>query len=177
MNRAKTPSAHIEVIPPEPGQQSILANLLALYMHDFSEFYDLEIGADGRFEYASLPLYWSEPGRHPFLVRVEGKWAGFVLVKRGSEVSGDETVWDMAEFFVLRGYRRQGIGTRIAHQVWWRLPGPWEVRVMESNASARDFWAHAISTFTSQLTHPDQLESRGTCWKVFTFESPPTSTP
>jgi len=177
MNRTKTPSAHIEVIPAGPEQQSILANLLALYMHDFSEFYDLEIGADGRFEYSSLPLYWSEPGRHPFLVRVQSKLAGFVLVKRGSEVSGNETVWDMAEFFVLRGYRRQGIGTQIAHEVWRLFPGPWEVRVMRSNVSAQDFWARAISAFTGEATHPVQLESRGTCWKVFVFESPATSTP
>jgi len=52
-----------------------------LYAHDFSEFYDLEIGANGRFGYSSLPLYWSEPGRHPFLVWVEGQLAGLLLIK------------------------------------------------------------------------------------------------
>ncbi len=177
MNRAKTPFAHIEVIPAGSEQQSILANLLALYMHDFSEFYDLEIGTDGRFDYTSLPLYWSERGWHPFLVHVQSKLAGCVLVKRGSELSGNETVWDMAEFFVLRRYRRQGIGTQIAHRVWRLFPGPWEVRAMQSNVSAHDFWARAVSAFTGEATHPVQLESRGACWKVFCFESPPTSTP
>ena len=89
----------------------------------------------------SLPLYWSEPGRHPFLMKAEGKLAGFVLVKKGSEISRNEKVWDMAEFFVLRGYRRRGIGTRVAHEVWRRFPGLWEVRVMEANVSAHYFWA------------------------------------
>jgi predicted acetyltransferase len=171
MERAEKPSAHIEVIPARPEQELILANLLELYAHDFSEFHELELGSDGRFGYGSLPLYWSEPGRHPFLVWVEGKLAGLILVKRGSEVSGDETVWDVAEFFVLRGYRRRGIGTQIAHEVWRRFPGPWEVRVMESNIVARDFWAHAISTLTGQAMEPVRLEKDGQSWTLFSFES------
>jgi predicted acetyltransferase len=171
MERAEKPFAHIEVIPARPEQELILANLLESYAHDFSEFHELELGSDGRFGYGGLPLYWSEPGRHPFLVWVEGKLAGLILVKRGSGVSGDETVWDVAEFFVLRGYRRRGIGTQIAHEVWRRFPGLWEVRVMESNIVARDFWAHAISTLTGQTIQPVRVEKDGQSWTLFSFES------
>lgn len=171
IERSEKSSAHIEVIPARPEQEPILANLLELYAHDFSEFLCLELGTDGKFGYSSLPLYWAEDGRHPFLVRVDGKLAGLVLVKRGSEVSGGETVWDMAEFFVLRGYRRRGIGTQIAHEVWRRFPGAWEVRVMESNAPASDFWAHAISVLTGEAIQPIRVEKDGKCWTLFSFES------
>ncbi len=171
IERAEKPSAHVEVIPARPEQEPILANLLELYAHDFSEFRDLELGSDGRFGYSCLPLYWSEPGRHPFLVWVEGKLAGLILVKRGSEVSGHETVWDVAEFFVLRGYRRRGIGTEIAHEVWRRFPGLWEVRVMETNVSALDFWAHAISILTGEAIQPVRVEKDGKWWALFSFES------
>ena len=116
-------SPHLEVIAAGPEQMPILANLLELYAHDFSEFRNLEIGEDGRFGYRALPLYWSEPDRHPFLLKMAGKLAGLVLVKKGSQVSGDHAVWDMAEFFVLRGCRRRGNGTRAAHEVWRRFPG------------------------------------------------------
>jgi acetyltransferase (GNAT) family protein len=104
-------SKAIEVIQAEPEQKSILANLLDLYAHDFSEFHDVAIGEDGRFGYDSLPLYWSDPDRYPFLVRSDGQLAGLVLVKKGSGVFGNQAVWDMAEFFVIRGCRRRGIGT------------------------------------------------------------------
>lgn len=167
----RTPVAHVEVIPAAAEQQPILANLLELYAHDFSEFHNLDLGPDGRFGYKHLPLYWSEPGRHPFLVRADGKLAGFVFVKRGSEVSGDETVWDMAEFFVVRGYRRRGIGTEIAHEVWKRFPGRWEVRVMQSNDAARHFWRRAISTFTGEAIHSVSVEIGGKCWTLFSFHS------
>jgi len=168
---AKPPST-IELIPASREQSPILANLLELYAHDFSDFHRIELGADGRFGYSSLPLYWSEPGRHPFLVRIDGRLAGFAFVKRGSEMSGNENVWDMAEFFVARGYRRRGVGTQIAHKVWKRFPGSWEVRVMQANASALNFWTHAISTFAGVVIHPVSVEKDGERWTLFAFESP-----
>jgi predicted acetyltransferase len=161
----------IEVVPASREQSPILANLLELYAHDFSEFHGIALGEDGRFGYKSLPLYWSEPGRHPFLVKIDGKLAGFVLVKRGSEISGKENVWDVAEFFVVRGHRRRGFGTQIAHDVWKRFSGAWEVRVMHANVSALHFWEHAISTFGVEVIHPVDVEKDGERWSLFSFES------
>lgn len=44
---AEKPAAHIELIFATPEQQPILANLLELYIHDFSEFHDVELEPDG----------------------------------------------------------------------------------------------------------------------------------
>jgi len=163
--------APLEVIPASPNQEPILDNLLQLYAHDFSEFHDVDLAPDGRFVYKNLPLYWREPNRHPLLLRWEGKLAGFVFVKKGSEISGKKFVWDMAEFFVLRAYRRHGLGTAAAHQVWRRFPGPWEVRVMESNVAAHQFWARAVETFAGSSFGSVSVERGGERWHVFSFES------
>jgi predicted acetyltransferase len=168
---AEKPSARLEIIPAAPEQEPIVANLLELYAHDFSEFRDLVLGADGRFGYRDLSLYWRDLNRHPFLVRMDGNLAGAVLVKRGSEISGNESVWDMAEFFVVRGYRRRGIGTEIAHEVWRQFPGQWEVRVTQTNHSAHLFWEHAITAFAGQAIHSTRVEKNGECWHLFSFES------
>jgi predicted acetyltransferase len=166
------PFAYVAVIPATAEQEPVLANLFQLYAHDFSEILDLPLQGDGRFGgYKDLPLYWSEPGRHPFLVWVDGKLAGFVLVKKGSEFSGNQNVWDMAEFFVIRAYRRRGVGNQIAHEVWRRFPGMWEVRVMEANVSPRRFWERAISGFTGPAIQPVRLEKAGEGWDIFSFES------
>ena len=167
----ETASPHLQVIPAAAEQEPVLSNLLELYAHDFSEFRNLDIGEDGRFGYRSLPLYWSEPDRHPFLVRMDGKLAGLALVKRGSEVSGNDAVWDMAEFFVIRGCRRRGIGTQAAHKVWRRFPGLWEIRVMQANVSAQHFWAGAISIFMGEVIHAVQIEHADEYWSLFSFES------
>jgi|ERR1017187_941042 predicted acetyltransferase len=164
-------SVGIEVVSASLEHQSIVANLLELYVHDFSEFHPVELGEDGRFGYPDLPLYWSESSRHPFLVTVDGKLAGFAFVRKGSRVVADQNVWDMAEFFVLRGYRRSGTGTRVAHEVLRRFSGQWEVRVLQANVSARQFWQHAISAFTGDEVHSSSFEQNGETWRLFSFES------
>jgi len=169
------PAAHIEVIAAAREQEPVLANLLELYAHDFSEFHNIELGADGRFGYKYLPLYWEEPDRHPYIVKFGGKLAGFVLLKKGSEVTGNEDVWDVAEFFIVRGYRRRGLGMKVAHEVWRRYPGRWEVRVMGSNHSAKEFWESAITGFTGEMIPSVRVEKDGESWYLFSFESWPTA--
>ena len=168
MNLAQT---NIEVIPATAEQAPILANLLELYCYDFSELIDLKIDALGRFGYAQLPLYWTEANRFPFLIQVDGHWAGFALVCKGSQLSGDKTIWDMAEFFILRGYRRSGIGRQAAHQVWEKCPGSWEVRVLTQNPSAKDFWHRAISEFIGQTIESRDFAKGEKRWQVFSFDS------
>jgi predicted acetyltransferase len=172
MTPSRTTSAvDVEVVPALPEQEPTLANMLELYAHDFSEFLDLKLGADGRFGYKHLHLYWEESNRHPFLVMVDGHLAGFVFVRRGSEISGDADVWDIAEFFIVRGFRRLGIGTRAAQEIWRKFPGKWEVRVIERNQSARDFWGRAISEFLGEAIEPNPLTEDDEARHVFSFES------
>ncbi|MGA8668454.1 MAG: GNAT family N-acetyltransferase [Terracidiphilus sp.] len=110
--------AHLEVLRATEEERPILENLLELYIHDFSEFHAVDIQPDGRFGYPDLPLYWLEPGRHPFLARIDGDLVGFALVRKVASIRHYEAIWDMAEFFVLRGMRRHGIGTELAGAVW-----------------------------------------------------------
>lgn len=171
MGEPETSSLQVEVVPATTEQEPVLANLLELYAHDFSDFFDLKIRADGRFGYEPLPLYWRESGRFPFLVRVSGDLAGFVLVQQGSQVSGDRETWDVAEFFVLRGYRRHGVGVRAAHHLWRMFTGRWEVRVAEKNVVARKFWQLAISEFTGMPADSAFTEVKGKRWHVFSLVS------
>jgi predicted acetyltransferase len=77
----------------------------------------------------------------------------------------------MAEFFVLRGCRRRGIGTLATQEVWRRFPGFWEVRVMQSNPSATFFWKRAISDFIRETIQPVRIEKDGRSWQLYSFKS------
>ena len=171
MGEPETSLTQIEVLPATTDQEPVIANLLELYAHDFSEFSDLKIGVDGRFGYERLPLYWRESNRFPFLVRANGDLAGFVLVQQGSQVSGEAEIWDVAEFFVLRGYRRHGVGLRVAHDVWRMFTGRWEVRVTEKNSAAVTFWQRAVSEFTGMPAESTLTEVAGKRWHLFSFNS------
>jgi predicted acetyltransferase len=166
-----TSPVNVQIIPSLPEQESILANLLELYAHDFSAFIDLKLGADGRFGYEHLPLYWKESSRYPFFITMNDHLAGFVLLRKGSQISGDADIWDVTEFFILRGYRRLGVGMKAAHEVWKQFPGKWEVRVIDRNQKAKEFWARAIGEFLSKTIHPTPFKKNGEGWHVFSFES------
>jgi predicted acetyltransferase len=171
MSRFEETSTAVEIVRATPEQQPVLANLLELYAHDFSEFSASEINEDGRFGYPHLSLYWTEPHRHPFLIRAEGKLAGFILLQKGSRVSGDREIWDVAEFFILRSYRRRGIGAKAAQAVWRMFPGKWEVRVMEENSQAREFWSRAVNEFAGEPIRAAIVETGGKRWHLFSFQS------
>jgi len=163
--RGMSRPAQIEVTRATREQMPVIGNLIQLYAHDFSEFQDMQLDSTGRFEYTPLPLYWTDPNRHPFLVKVDGEPAGFVLMRQ------EAGVWDMAEFFIVRGCRRHGVGTSVAHEVWKRFPGEWEVRVMQANQAALGFWERVISGFTGKTIAPMRLEKGGKLWHLFAFDA------
>ena len=151
----------------------LLANLLELYIHDLSPaFPNIEIGADGRFGYPRLPLYWSEPeGRFAFLTLVGGRVAGFALATCASPVAAAQAELDVAEFFVLKRYRRTGVGRRAAFLLWEALPGAWTVRVAESNPGAYAFWSGVVAEFSRGTAIETTRAAEPTPWRVFHFEN------
>jgi predicted acetyltransferase len=169
---APAPSEAVTLEPATPATAPVLENLLDLYMHELSGVFAVDIGSDGRFRYDRLPLYWSErTTRHAFLIRSNGRLAGFVLVTRGSPASDDPQVLDVAEFFVLRRFRRTAVGRRAAAILWTTTPGKWVVRVSERNRSALAFWKCAIAAHTANVFSETTREGNPHNWRVFTFGS------
>ena len=165
-------AAEISLEPATAADAGLLANLLELYIHDMSEFFTVEIGADGLFGYGKLPLYWSEPERRfAFLIRCGGKVAGFALVTRGSPASDDPDDLDLAEFFVLRRLRRGGVGRCAATLLWDRMPGRWIVRVSLGNRPALPFWEDVISGYARGAFEQSERAGGEHGWRVFSFDN------
>ena len=160
----------VEVTRSAESERPVLANLLSLYLHDWSEVLGGVPGPDGRFTYDRLPLYFEDPARVPFLVRADGELAGLALVTRGSVISGAPDVLDLSEFFVVRGLRRRGVGCAAASAVFRAFTGPWEVRALDRNPGAAGFWAAALSAHTGGAFETGAWEPEpGRTWKVFRF--------
>ena len=152
---------------------TVLSNLLELYIHDLSRiFLEVELGGDGCFGYPKLRLYFSERESHfAFLIRSQGRLSGFVLATRGSPAVEDPNALDIAEFFVIRGQRRTGVGRAAAHLLFRALPCQWVVRVSEENPAALAFWRGVIAEFANGTMTESIRPSARTAWRIFRFES------
>jgi len=127
----------VEVRLAARSEKDAVAQLLELYLHDLSELTAADVGAGGRYGYRYLDDYWTEVECHPFLFRVDDRLAGLALVQAGAP-------HDMSEFFVMRRYRRRGVGRRAALALFTRFPGEWQVRQLAANRVATTFWRSVI---------------------------------
>jgi predicted acetyltransferase len=152
----------ISLRPAGEQERPALENLVQLYCHDWSELTPLDVGDDGRYTALALGPYWTDEWRRPLLLRIKDKLAGFALVLERSRLTGAAGVFDMAEFFVLRGYRRQGVGLAAAHALFGRFTGPWEVRQRDENVAAIAFWRRAIGAYTGG--HYTEIRWNGPEW-------------
>lgn len=120
------------------SDREVVGRLLELNAYEFSRVDGRSIGADALYGYPHLDAYWSEAGRFPYLIRVDGELAGFALVSR---VGAD---WYVSEFLVLPKFRRTGVGTRAAREVFAAHPGSWRVHQVVHHEQATRFWRRSI---------------------------------
>jgi predicted acetyltransferase len=126
----------------------IISNLMQLYMYDFSEYTKSDVEPNGLFgEYPDLGAYWKEENhRFPYIITKNEKHIGFVFVRIIG--TGEEYYFSIAEFFVMRKYRREGVGRIAAEQIFDLHKGKWEVYQMEANKPAQSFWRRVIQVYT-----------------------------
>ena len=143
-----------------PQDRLPIYRMLELYQHDLSDIWDQDLDAHGEYGYA-LDRYWSHAQCHPFVASVGGCYAGLALVDGAVKV-GAAGHW-MDQFFVMKKYRRSGLGRALALRVFAELPGRWEVGQMMNNHPAQAFWRKVIAEHT--LGHYEEHELAGGWWQ------------
>lgn len=139
-----------------------------LCQHDYSEFDGDELNEHGLYEYRYLDHYWTEADRYPYLIKVAGKIAGFVLVRDMTERTVSNPPHSIAEFFIVRKYRRQGVGKAVAKHLFDDFPpGNWVVGQSLNNIQAQEFWRRVVSEYTSG----EYVERQDDEYNVFEFRT------
>jgi predicted acetyltransferase len=128
----------------------VIQNLMQYYIYDFSEYIKYDVEDNGLFApYPNLMDYWErDNNKFPYVIKMNDKYVGFVLVKLNNSI--DRNYFSIAEFFILKKYRREGIGKAIAIEVFNLHKGHWEVYQKDSNKSAQLFWKKVISEYTKE---------------------------
>ncbi len=137
----------IDLIRAAPSHRLLLRQLYELYCYDFSPMTQEEIGDDGCWTGDDFLDPWPED-LHIYLIRVDKRWAGFAWVAFGGYVDPNSANFLMDEFFILRKYRRRGVGEWAAVWLFNQYPGAWEVGEIPENTDAQCFWRTVIGRYT-----------------------------
>jgi predicted acetyltransferase len=161
----------VAVVAASPQDRPIVERLLQLYEYDVSDFMDEDLDAEGVYQTTDTEAIW-RPGRHTILVKVDGKLAGFALIARHQSYLGDGGTHLVEEFFVMRKYRRRGVGEHVARTLFDRFPGRWEVSTTHQNTAAQAFWRRVIGRYTNDAYREVAVDSDRWRGPVWTFGSP-----
>jgi len=161
----------LEIIEARPDLKPVVLNLGLYYIYDFTEFVGFRCPDDGLFRRSHWDKYWTEPGRWAFYVKVDGEPGGFVLVSTEGTQPG--TMYTIEEFFIMRKFRKRGLGQKVAFDILNRFRGKWEVREVVQNEPAIAFWRKVIERYTQgRYTElPEPVQHGKYVWVVQTFDN------
>lgn len=149
-------------------QKHVIQNMMQFYLYDFTQFLDFDLNDQGLFApYPDLDQFWTNRETHyPFLITYMNKPAGFALVERMEDpAEGD---YYLTEFFVMKKYRRTGLGTWASNQLFNRLQGRWKVTEVSTNLPAQAFWRKVIRAYTKDRFEERLDPARGNLSQYFT---------
>jgi predicted acetyltransferase len=154
----------IGLVPATPAQKPVVANLIQLYLHHLTEVMPFAVGTDGRYAYDFLDRFW----RFPYLIMSGDEIAGFALVIDDCPLTGKNPCWFMAEFVVLRPYRKAGTGTAALRLALAAHPGQWHIATPHANQAAKAFWGRALDPQTPDIRN---IHFDGDDWRLHAFNA------
>ncbi len=131
-----------------------LTNVYPFYLHDLSEFDDqhYSLNERGLWEPDYLPSWLEDGLDHPLIIEESGGRVGFALVNEApSPYLRPGIRFRVSEFFILRSYRRSGIGKQAALALFNRLKGRWQLSMLPRNKAAICFWPQVINEYAKGL--------------------------
>lgn len=155
---------NVAITPATDDKKPLIANLVQLYLYDMTESMPYPVGPDGRFAYDFFNRFW----RFPYLIHVDQEIAGFAFVIDECPLTGRTPCWFMAEFFVLRAYRRRGVGQGALAAMLQRHPGEWHIGVPQANRPARQFWSKALTAYEPRVS---DMAFDGDDWRLNEFRA------
>ena len=133
----------VEVSAVQETEKPCFSAILRVYLSELFVFSGEKI-ANRTFDYRHLDAYWIEPDRWPFWIISDGRICGFALVRRR-----EDSVFEMAEFYVDPASRRGGVGSKAAMLLFRRFSGKWCVSAFAENSVAVMFWRNLAKEFDS----------------------------
>ena len=138
------------IIPATLSDYPAIQKLWPFYIYDLGrECRDVkswEWPTDPDFVSDDLTPYFKDAEKKAFLIKVNDELAGFVFINQLDVMP--EIDFYLNDFFILAKFQNQGLGNRVAIEMFDQLKGRWAVGVIPKNIKALKFWRKIISKAT-----------------------------
>ncbi|KFN02863.1 GNAT family N-acetyltransferase [Bacillus clarus] len=153
----------------QESEKSILRNLYSLYLHDLSKFTtNINIGADGFFEYEDLDTFWKVDGITPYFIKNEDSIIGFLLLLERPFLK-KENDFGINDIFILNQYKGKGIGKQVIRGLFQEKRGQYFVIELIGNVPAVSFWKKVYRELNIEFQERRQVIDDEECF-VQTFK-------
>jgi predicted acetyltransferase len=151
----------LEICPCREEHKSVIWNLFQYYCYDTSVEDACDVEESGMYSLSPsyFAQYWTLHTWSAHLLRWRGAIAGFALIEDSDALPG---AMELADLFVLRRFRRNGIARQVVSQFMTSRKVPWTVVVFDEATEAKAFWSSVfkLSQFapSRQVPDPDDRE-------------------
>lgn len=143
----------LQIIPAE--QTAALFQLFQLYYYENSGWAGEDIGEDGLFDACpeAIADYVNDQAKGAYWIRKDGALAGFVVTEPVTLTCGGQAE-ELADLFILKRYRRQGLALDAVRELARAFKGPWLVAVYHDDTLAGAFWQRAFASLAPASVRP-----------------------
>jgi predicted acetyltransferase len=130
----------LEICPRREEDKTVIWNLFQFYCYDTSTEDECDVEESGTYSLSPkyFAQYWTLPTWSARLLRWEGAVAGFALLEDSDALPGG---MELADLFVMRRFRRHGIGREVVSYFMSERKLPWTVVVFDEAVEAKAFWS------------------------------------
>lgn len=93
--------------------------------------------------------WWIRDKCDLYVIRADGTPAGFAIVLADRNHLVPDVEFELMDFYIAPKYRRQGVGSAAARQIFDTRRGAWQLFILEKNEPARRFWRKLVGEYTS----------------------------
>jgi predicted acetyltransferase len=144
----------------EQDGKEILKNLMTLFLHDLSEFNsNLTMNpTNGLFEFDVFEWFFEKEGLTPFFIHVEDRIIGFILLQSGPFSNQEFADYVLNSFFILKKYRRKGLGRAACQLFFEQFPGRYAISQILTNTPAILFWRNLYQSLDIEFNEKEEIE-------------------
>ncbi|MBY6053664.1 GNAT family N-acetyltransferase [Cytobacillus firmus] len=147
----------VKIVKAAIRDQDIVRNMYALYLHDLTKYTDaLHVNDEGTFEFDAFSLIWDKEGIEPYLIKADGKLAGFLLLLKAPFLTKADCC--INDFFLYNSFRGKKVGQAAVGQLFSDYKGTWYIEQLKRNKPAVRFWEKVYRDYQLEVQETLRVE-------------------